>query len=62
MCPDNVLTAPMNAYITGQATDAAAIIAGTQAIPACGDNAVRAHRFRCHRVFPGEHRLLSRLR
>lgn len=34
MCPDTVLTAPMNAFIAAQATEAAAVIAGGP-IPTC---------------------------
>jgi hypothetical protein len=47
MCPDNVQTAPMNAYITAQAALSAAIIAGTQSIPACGDNAINVAGEQC---------------
>lgn len=37
-CPDNVTTAQMNTYLANQAAEAAAIIAGTQDVPTCGDN------------------------
>jgi len=47
VCPDSVFTVPMNAYIAGQAADAAAIIAGTQGIPACGDNTINVAGEQC---------------
>ncbi len=46
-CPDSVLTATMNAYLTAQAAETAAIIAGTAGIPVCGDNAVNAVGEQC---------------
>jgi hypothetical protein len=42
MCPDNVSTADMNAYITQQAAAATAIIAGSANVPECGDGAINA--------------------
>lgn len=48
MCPDNiVLTADMDAYISGQAAEAAAIVAGTMAVPTCGDGAINATGEHC---------------
>ncbi len=47
LCPDDVLTAPMSAYIAGQAAEAALIIAGDHGIPVCGDNEVDAVGEQC---------------
>ena len=48
MCPDNiVMTADVDAYIAGQATDAAAIVAGTKSIPTCGDGSINAAGEHC---------------
>jgi len=45
-CPDNVATSEMNAWIAGQATQTAAIVAGA-GIPVCGDNAVNVAGEQC---------------
>lgn len=39
-CPDTVLTAPMNAFLAGQATAAAAVIAGGEFPAVCGNGLV----------------------
>jgi hypothetical protein len=41
-CPDTVLTAAMNAFLAGQAADAASVIAGGDLPSVCGDGAVGA--------------------
>lgn len=46
-CPDDVLTAPMNAYIAGQATSVAGILSGAEAIPDCGDDSVNVAGEQC---------------
>jgi len=47
MCPDNVaMSAEVEAFISGQATQAAAIVAGA-AMPACGDGAVNTAGEHC---------------
>jgi len=46
-CPDNVLTAPMNAFLAAQATQTALIVAGTNPIPSCGDGVVNAVGEQC---------------
>jgi len=47
MCPDSIaLAADVDAFIAGQATAAAAVVAGAQGIPVCGDGVVNV---------PGEH-------
>jgi hypothetical protein len=46
-CPDNVLTAPMNAYIAGQAASAVSIISGADNIPACGDGEINTVGEQC---------------
>jgi hypothetical protein len=52
-CPDTVLTAPMNAFIAGQASETAAVIAGTQDVPTCGDNAINVAGEQCDRTALG---------
>jgi len=47
MCPDDVLTAPMNSFLVDQATQTAAIIAGTLGIPVCGDGSVNVVGEQC---------------
>ena len=40
-CPDHVaMTSQMDLYLSGQAADSAAIVAGTGSIPECGDGAI----------------------
>ena len=48
MCPDNVtLTADIEGFLSGQAADAAAIVAGTGSIPRCGDGALNEAGEQC---------------
>lgn len=46
-CPDDALTAPMNAYLAAQATSAAAILSGAQGVPTCGDATVNVAGEQC---------------
>lgn len=46
-CPDNVLTAPMNAFLAAQADQAALVIAGLQGIPTCGDGTINVAGEHC---------------
>ncbi|MFN2426228.1 MAG: hypothetical protein ABR587_07245 [Candidatus Binatia bacterium] len=48
MCPDDIaVTADVEAFIAGQATAAAGLVAGTVAIPECGDGAVNVAGEHC---------------
>jgi hypothetical protein len=48
MCPDHIATsADMDTYLSAQATAAAAIIAGTGSIPACGDGSIDVAGEKC---------------
>lgn len=47
VCPDNVMTSQMNAYIAGQAAETAAIVSGALEVPVCGDGAVNVVGEQC---------------
>jgi len=59
MCPDNVVTTEVNAYLAGQAADAAKIIAGTEDLPVCGDGEINVAGEQCDGADLGGYECIS---